>query len=58
MMANKKDNERDRYFTFFWFENEIKQSREKIKADEEKLCESASERDNLKFLIDYYSLRS
>ena len=25
MMANKKDNERDRYFTFFWFENEIKQ---------------------------------
>ena len=39
------------------FENEIKQSREKIKADEEKLCESASERDNLKFLIDYYSMR-
>lgn len=25
MMANKKDNERDRYFTFFWFEKEIKQ---------------------------------
>lgn len=25
MMANKTNKEKDRYFTFFWFENEIKQ---------------------------------
>lgn len=24
MMANKRENEKEKYYTFFWFENEIK----------------------------------